>query len=169
MKTAFKLLLIAIAILFYPSGAFMSQIVDKDITLDQLIKRSHLIVVARMVDYEAPKEGPSIKPQKFQLKEVLYKKSPVLNPEEQILVYPAHYHVMKAMSEQYAKKGNQGMPSPILDSYNSSIKSKGYSPKEDVIIFLLEGDDESTFEFSVSHAFESLDHKDKILKAVKKK
>ncbi len=138
------------------------------VTLEQLLAQSTLVAVGKRVKPDE-RAGYRSGDEAFTIVEVL--KGPPARRGQTVLVAPANRALMDAMSVHYAAHGNEGMPSPIVTSYASSLADARYLATPKVIVFLTCPSDEpgTACAFAVEHAHEAVAKRGEILRLLKQK
>jgi len=157
-----KFVLFLLLGLLFPQEARMSLLYEKHISLNDLIKRSSVIVLATPINKKDGKED-SERFYGFTVSDVIFEKNPSLSQGSKIFVFPGNYVLWKAMSNHYKEHRHEGMPSLKVDSYKSSLGHEGFKSASKCLLFMNPlKDSPGRFEFAVEGSFEAFGKKKEV-------
>jgi hypothetical protein len=138
--------------LFVAARGQASLVSLRPVTLAEVVSRSSTIVVAQRAKADpARPQKPSDSP--FVVVEALrgpFKKGALL------YVAPGYQSLHDQIGEQIAKHGYAGIPSPIEDSYKSSLTDAAFAKAKQVILLLACDEEKLHCELTVVNAYEAV-------------
>jgi hypothetical protein len=132
---------------------FASQVHFAPVPLKQLVNHSQWIVIA-----ERDKD-------RWKVIETIHWKAGDKQPAGSIKVLDAGQDLREMMAKHFAEHGNQGMPSPIVESYASSIDQAKFAKTKRAILFLRRW--KSDWQFALEGGYEAVVKKSAVLDALK--
>jgi hypothetical protein len=118
--------------LLLAASAFASQVHFDSAPLQEVLRRADWIVVAERLPQPA-----DARQTRYRVAETIrWRDTTTPAPTGTVLVFGANQELNEAMAKHYAEHGNQGMPSPVVPRYASSLDEARFAKAKKVILFL---------------------------------
>ncbi len=143
----------------------MSQFIIEDIAIEDTVRDSKTILVLEKTGEK--KEIDEITAVKYKVLDIIFNRSKAKEIKKEVFVLPANTGLIKALSKHQAEQGNQGMPSPIVKGYKTSLTAEKFSKAKKFIAFLITKDEKGeVFEYIYENSYDSIEKLGAIKKLV---
>src|SRR5437868_188949 len=136
--------------------AFASLTSFRPVTLEEAVSHADLVVVADRV-------GPP-DDSRFRIVETLKWKGTGTAPAGNVIVYPAGRELFEMMSKHIQEHGMEGVPSPILPRYTTTLDDRHFAKAKRVILFLRPW--KTDWQYAIESSWEALSQKPRVLAAI---